>query len=85
MKQVAYEHIFIDVNNLKLYTKDGLKDDDGKIIDKPFSLKLIIGSFTDFVEEETLLQVMTRKAGKVVGLNITVDRSPKGHPEITGE
>eukprot|EP00957_Ditylum_brightwellii_P094731 7214168-Ditylum_brightwellii.AAC.1 len=28
---------------------------------------------------------MTRKAGKLVGLNVTVDCSPKGHPEITGE
>eukprot|EP00957_Ditylum_brightwellii_P136023 10372837-Ditylum_brightwellii.AAC.1 len=28
---------------------------------------------------------MTQKAGKLVGLNVTVDRSPKGHPEIAGE
>eukprot|EP00957_Ditylum_brightwellii_P045093 3419737-Ditylum_brightwellii.AAC.1 len=85
MKQVAHERGFIHVNNLKLYTKDGSEDDDGKIIDKLFSLKLIMGLFTDFVEEETLLQLMTWKAGELVGLNITVDRSPKGHPKIAGE
>eukprot|EP00957_Ditylum_brightwellii_P017330 1304810-Ditylum_brightwellii.AAC.1 len=56
MKQVAYKGGFINVSNFKLYTKDGPKDDDGKIIDKSFSLKSIVGSFTDFVEEETLLQ-----------------------------
>eukprot|EP00957_Ditylum_brightwellii_P196577 14978034-Ditylum_brightwellii.AAC.1 len=39
----------------------------------------------DFVEEEILLQVTTPKAGKLVGLNITVDSSPKGHPEVAGE
>eukprot|EP00957_Ditylum_brightwellii_P051832 3931040-Ditylum_brightwellii.AAC.1 len=85
MKQVAYERGFLNVDNLKLYTKDGPKDDDGKIIDKLFSLKSIIASFTDFVEEETLLQLMTWKAGELVGLNVTVDCSPKGHPEIAGE
>eukprot|EP00957_Ditylum_brightwellii_P041609 3151275-Ditylum_brightwellii.AAC.1 len=28
---------------------------------------------------------MTQKAGKLVGLNVTVDYSPKGHPEIAWE
>ena len=42
-------------------------------------------SFTDFVKEETLLQVMIRSAGKMIGLDVTVDRSPKGHPEVAGE
>eukprot|EP00957_Ditylum_brightwellii_P030374 2300807-Ditylum_brightwellii.AAC.1 len=28
---------------------------------------------------------MTQKTGELVGLNVTVDRSPKGHLEIPGE
>eukprot|EP00957_Ditylum_brightwellii_P204664 15340321-Ditylum_brightwellii.AAC.1 len=27
---------------------------------------------------------MTQKAGKLVGLNVMVDHSPKGHPKVSG-
>eukprot|EP00957_Ditylum_brightwellii_P147198 11208450-Ditylum_brightwellii.AAC.1 len=33
MKQIAFESGFIDLDNIKLYTKDGPKDEDGKTID----------------------------------------------------
>ena len=85
MKQIAFERGFIDLENIKLYTKDGPKDEDGKTIDESFSLKKIISGLTDFVEEETLLQVMSKRIGTSRGMNVTVDRSPKGHPEVAGE
>jgi hypothetical protein len=85
MKQIAFERGFIDLENVKLYTKDGPKDEDGKTIDESFSLKKIISGLTDFVEEETLLQVMSKRIGTSRGMSVTVDRSPKGHPEVAGE
>jgi len=85
MKQIAFERGFIDLESIKLYTKDGPKDEDGKTIDESFSLKKIISGLTDFVEEETLLQVMSKRIGTSRGMNVTVDRSPKGHPEVAGE
>eukprot|EP00957_Ditylum_brightwellii_P152422 11603423-Ditylum_brightwellii.AAC.1 len=85
MKQIAYELGFLDTNNLNLYSKDRPKDDNGKILDESFSLKSIVASFTDFVEEETPLQVMTQSAGKMIGLDVMVDHSPKGHPKVAGE
>eukprot|EP00957_Ditylum_brightwellii_P087998 6701853-Ditylum_brightwellii.AAC.1 len=73
------------MNNLNLYSKNKPKDDDGKILDESFSLKPIVASFTDFVEEETLLQVMTQSAGKMIGLDVMVDHSLKGHPKVAQE
>eukprot|EP00957_Ditylum_brightwellii_P109500 8351142-Ditylum_brightwellii.AAC.1 len=66
-KQIAFERGFIDIENLKFYSKEGPKDDN------------------DFVEEETLLQHMTKKIGAKLGMDVVVDRSPKCHPEIAGE
>jgi hypothetical protein len=85
MKQILYERGFIDVKNLALYSKDGPKDSDGKVIDETFSLKLMINGLTDFVEEKTLLQHMGEAAGRNLGISIMIDRSPKGHPEVAGE
>eukprot|EP00957_Ditylum_brightwellii_P163514 12449022-Ditylum_brightwellii.AAC.1 len=80
MKQVAFERGVIDLDNVHLYTNVGQKDSDGKVIDDSFSLKLMISTLTDFVEEETLLQHMSKKEG--LGLGVTVDQSPKCHPEV---
>ena len=85
MKQVAFERGLIDLDNVNLYTKVGQTDSDGKVIDDSFSLKLMISTLTDFVEEETLLQYMTKKIGQGLGLSVIVDRSPKCHPEVAGE
>eukprot|EP00957_Ditylum_brightwellii_P021184 1596966-Ditylum_brightwellii.AAC.1 len=63
MKQIAFEQGLIDLENLKFYSKDGPKDEDGKIIDEYFSLKNILSTPTDFVEEQTLLQTMSKDTG----------------------
>jgi hypothetical protein len=85
MKQVAFERGLLDLANVHLYSKEGPKDDDGNIIDESFSLKKIISSLTDFVEEETMLQHMTGKLAVGIGINVTVDRTPKCHPKLAGE
>ena len=85
MKQVAFERGLLDLANVHLYSKDGPKDDDGNIIDESFSLKKIISSLTDFVEEETMLQHMTGKLAAGIGINVIIDRTPKCHPELAGE
>jgi hypothetical protein len=85
MKQVLFERGFLDVMNLNLYSKDGPTDENDKILDELFSYKFLISSLPDFVEENTLLQHMAAAIGKKLDLNITLDRSPKGHPEVAGE
>ena len=85
MKQVAFERGLLDVKNVTLYSKDGPKDDNNHVIDESFSLKCILSSCTDFVKEKTLLRHMGETAGKNLGINVTIDRSPKGHPEVAGE
>jgi hypothetical protein len=85
LKQVLYERGFLDLGNIHLYSKDGPKDENGKIMDEAFSYKAIMGKCTDFVEEETLLQQRARQLGGNLGISIHVDRTPKGHPELAGE
>eukprot|EP00957_Ditylum_brightwellii_P069055 5241678-Ditylum_brightwellii.AAC.1 len=46
---------------------------------------MMISGLTDFVEEKTRLQHMGEAAGWNLGMSITIDRSPKGHPEVAGE
>eukprot|EP00957_Ditylum_brightwellii_P112462 8574226-Ditylum_brightwellii.AAC.1 len=36
-------------------------------------------------EEETMLQHMTEKVAAALGINVTVDRTPKCHPELASE
>jgi hypothetical protein len=43
------------------------------------SLKYLMSNCTDFIEEESLLQLMGHQMGA------TIDRTPKCHPEIAGE
>eukprot|EP00957_Ditylum_brightwellii_P060269 4577312-Ditylum_brightwellii.AAC.1 len=69
MKQVAFERGFLDLENVRLYSKEGPKDDE-------------VSSLTDFVEEETILQHTTGKLAVGIGINVTVDRTPKCHPEL---
>eukprot|EP00957_Ditylum_brightwellii_P147702 11247327-Ditylum_brightwellii.AAC.1 len=42
-------------------------------------------SKADIVEEQTLLQTMSKDIGLILGMKVIVDRSSKGHPEIAGE
>eukprot|EP00957_Ditylum_brightwellii_P044730 3391929-Ditylum_brightwellii.AAC.1 len=46
---------------------------------------MMISGLMDFVEEKTLLQHMGEAAGRNLGISVTIDRSPKGHPEVAGE
>lgn len=85
MTQIAYERGLIDTNNLHLYTKDGHRDEDRKILDKEFSLHDIIASCTDFAEEKTLLQTNSEQIGKKRNMSVLIDRTPKCHPELAGE
>jgi hypothetical protein len=60
------------------YTKDGKKDAFGNLIPGT-SLRTMMRSLIDFINEETLLQYH----GKMLG--VLVDRSPKFHPKVAGE
>eukprot|EP00978_Attheya_sp_CCMP212_P040488 scaffold221418_cov54-Attheya_sp.AAC.1 len=85
MKQVVYERRLLDIQNLNLYSIDGPKDDENNELDISFSYKKILGSLADFMDEKTLLQTVGEEIGKVSGINIIIDRSPKYHPEVAGE
>jgi hypothetical protein len=77
--QVAYERGLIDEHDAwKRYTISGRKDNFGNLLPET-SLKLVMGTCTDFEEELTMLQTMGQKLGAVV------DRTPKCHCEIAGE
>eukprot|EP00957_Ditylum_brightwellii_P194379 14803702-Ditylum_brightwellii.AAC.1 len=59
MKQIAFKHGLLDVENLHLYQKESPNGVDNNKLDDAFSLKAIISPFTDFVEEKILLQQRT--------------------------
>ena len=78
MLQILYEHGFLDQSKVNSYTLSGKTDLYGHPIPDT-SLKAMINSLYDFQNEETLLQYHGRLLG------VTVDRTPKCHPEIAGE
>jgi hypothetical protein len=83
MLQILWERGFIDpaievTKAEKFYTNDGKKDAFGNSIPGT-SLRKMMSSLIDFINEETLLQYH----GKTLG--VLVDRSPKCHPEVAGE
>jgi hypothetical protein len=79
MLQILWERGFIDPSRaVDYYTNDGKKDAFGNLIPGT-SLRMMMSSLMDFIEEETLLQFH----GKTLG--VLVDRSPKCHPEVAGE
>jgi DNA-binding transcriptional regulator YhcF (GntR family) len=83
MLQILWERGFIDpaIEPTKaegFYTNDGKKDAFGNLIPGT-SLRKMMSSLIDFINEETLLQYH----GKTLG--VLVDRSPKCHPEVAGE
>jgi hypothetical protein len=83
MLQILWERGFIDpaIEPAKadsFYTNDGKKDAFGNLIPGT-SLRKMMSSLIDFINEETLLQYH----GKTLG--VLVDRSPKCHPEVAGE
>jgi hypothetical protein len=83
MLQVLWERGYIDpsiqpTKAQEYYTNDGKKDAFGNLIEGS-SLRKMMKELLDFIEEETLLQYH----GKLLG--VTVDRTPKCHPEMAGE
>lgn len=63
--QVRWERGIIHINNLGVYTVDGKKDA-FRVIQKETSLKHLISNYTDFKEEESLLQAMFRQMGVAI-------------------
>ena len=83
--QILYERGWIDPHNIQHYTEKGKKnvsEDPTFHVDPTgcnFSIDKLMKQQMDFVNELTLLQYH----GNLLG--VTVDRSPKCHPEIAGE
>ena len=46
---------------------------------------ILIGACTYFFEEATLLQLRDQEIGKSLGLSVIMERTPKYHPEVSGE
>ena len=78
MLQILYKRGFLVPQKIKTYTLSGKTDQYGHLLPDT-SLKYMINSLHDFLNEETLLQYHGRLLG------VTVDRTPKCHPEIAGE
>lgn len=78
MLQILFERQFIDKYEPERYTMTGKKDAYGNII-AGTSLTVLMENCIDFINKETLLQYNARLLG------VTVDQSPKCHPEIAGE
>ena len=83
MLQILYERGFFDPSIptkeiVRKYSKDLKKDKDGNELPGT-SLKELVSNLPDFKNETTLLQFRAEQ------LNVTVNCSPKYHPEIAGK
>ena len=83
MLQILFERGFFDPSDsikeiVRNFAANGKKDKDGNLIQNT-SLKEIVANLPDFKSEITLLQY------RALQLGVTVDCSPKYHPEIAGE
>ena len=83
--QVLFERGWINPAHLHLYTGDGRKEGDVRVGDHTdptgcmFSIDKLMKLQHDFTHEITLLQLHAQKLG------VSIDRSPKCHPELAGE
>ena len=83
--QILYEHGWLDPHLLHLYTGDGKKKEDPSVSINTdptgcrFSIDALMKLQTDFTNKITLLQLHAQKLG------VSIDRSPKCHPELAGE
>ena len=83
--QILYERGWLNPDLLHLYTGDGRKKDDARVSEHTdptrcmFSIDQIMKLQKDFTNEVTLLQLHAEK------LRVSLDRSPKCHPELAGE
>ena len=85
MKKIQYERHMIDLDKILLYSIKGPKGDKESMITKKFSYFTLLANCTDFVNEKTLLQLRLEEVGQLFGINVTVDRTAKCHPETAGE
>jgi hypothetical protein len=76
--QILYERGWIDPTDVKKYTEKGRLDEMGIPIEN-MSINLLMQKQMDFVSELTLLQYYGRQMG------VSIDRTPKCHPEIAGD
>ena len=74
--QILYERGWIDPQNLHKYTAKGKVLDDGVT---HYSIDELMSQQEDFLQETTLLQYHASLLG------VSLERSPKCHPEIAGE
>lgn len=86
--QVLWERGFIDTtknngNWKTYYSLNGTKNARNNLI-KGTSLKQLMAECLDFIEEESLLQKKAREMSDG-DISISVDRTPKCHPELAGE
>eukprot|EP00957_Ditylum_brightwellii_P132759 10123439-Ditylum_brightwellii.AAC.1 len=77
VKQIVIECGFINLENLHLYQKEYLKDDENNKLNDAFSLKATVSLFMDFIEEKTLLQYMVANIIETLGITILLDKTPK--------
>ena len=75
--QILYEHGWVDPKRIHLYTFKGCSKNDGGV--DTFSPKKLMERQEDFWNKLTLLQYHAMKLG------VTLDCSPKCHPELVGE
>ena len=80
MLQLAYEQGLLDLENVCIgdVSEKGGENDAGNVINKT-SLETLLLSCTDFIEEESMLQMNIRKMGAICF------HSPKYHCEIAGK
>ena len=71
--QILFERGWIDPTRIKEYTKKGKSSDESLSVDRLMNMQ------KDFLNKVTLLQYHASKLG------VTLDRSPKCHPELAGE
>ena len=83
--QILYKRCWINIDDVERYKMDAVRDERGNIIDDTYSIKKLMEKQTDFENETTLLQHNLHEIGNLRGINITILRSPKCHPEVAGE
>ena len=83
--QILWERGHIDTNFVarSYYTLGGWNDRYGNAVPDT-SLHDLMGKCVEFIKEETLLQTQAHKMGNHLNC-ITVDRTPKCHPELAGK
>ena len=75
----------IDLEKILLYSIKGPKGNKESMITKKFSYFTLLTNCTNFVNEKILLQLCLEELGQLLGINLTIDRTARFHPETAGE